>query len=83
MRLISNNSLEIYFVCWTYLIKLDATFHGALDISRTDITGGVTILSLDAPTETGCKSFIAGMVSLIGNSIYLGERLNGMIELCL
>ena len=42
MRLISNNSLEIYFVCWTYLIKLDATFHGAPDISQTDITGGVT-----------------------------------------
>ena len=44
MGLISNNSLDIYFNCWEYLMKLDAnpTVHGSLDISQTDITGGVT-----------------------------------------
>ena len=41
--------------------------HGVIDISQTDGTGGVTTHSLDAPTETSCKSFIAGIGSLIGN----------------
>ena len=43
-------------------MKLEANpaVHGVIDISQTDVTGGVTILPLDAPTETSCKSFIAG-----------------------
>ena len=59
------------------LLDVDPAVHGVIDISQTDVKGRITTIPyLDAPTETSCKSFIEGIVSLIGNSVFFFFRVS-------